>query len=192
MYSDKLQVGQWWNPYNIALKNDLTVVLRSFKIVWRSWPSEAGSLAGFGHPTFSISLWTLIISTGNAWYSRQTTSEIGDCTHQAYSFAYKTPHLMHKFGTPILGSTYLLTFSHFRNCNSCQLQSLIETTFGNDGYTPLIAYRIMQNWHYYMIAWYWLQTDIYMYCSGCYCTSLCWNSKFVLNMYLLLFTNAAV
>ena len=27
----------------------------------------------------------------------------------------------------------------------CQLQSLIETTFGNDGYTPLIAYRIMSN-----------------------------------------------
>ena len=52
---------------------------------------------------------------------------------------------MHRFGTPILGSTYLLTFSHFRNCNSCQLQSLIETTFGNDGYTPLIAYRIMSN-----------------------------------------------
>ena len=52
---------------------------------------------------------------------------------------------MHRFGTPILGSTYLLRFSHFRNCNSCQLQSLIETTFGNDGYTPLIAYRIMSN-----------------------------------------------
>ena len=50
---------------------------------------------------------------------------------------------MHRFGTPILGSTYWHFLILGTATRANYMQSLIETTFGND--TPLIAYRIMSN-----------------------------------------------